>query len=99
MWILTAAIFTQNDSRGSETRTRQYAERALFAQRLVTWPVTLRQSGSVLDHVIEHVNVFLSERRLAKAELPSPPHSTAVAPLCSPPEGPRWTSPVHKSGF
>jgi len=79
MWILTAAIFTQNDSRGSETRTRQYAERALFAQRLVTWPVTLRQSGSVLDHVIEHVNVFLSERRLAKAELPSPPHSTAVA--------------------
>jgi len=28
----------------------------------------------------------LSERRLAKAEPPSPPHLTAVAPLCSPPE-------------
>ena len=58
MWILTAAIFTQNDSRGSETRTRQYAERALFAQRLVTWPVTLRQSRSVLDREIERADVF-----------------------------------------
>ena len=30
----------------------------LFAQRLQTWPVPLRQSGSVLDIVIEHADVF-----------------------------------------
>ena len=30
----------------------------LFAQRLVTWPVTLRQSGSIWDRVIERAEVF-----------------------------------------
>jgi hypothetical protein len=62
MCILTAAFFTRNDSRVSKTRTRQYAERAcaifLFAQRLLTGPVTLRQSGSVLDLAIEHADVI-----------------------------------------
>ena len=29
----------------------------LFAQRLVTWPVTLRQSGSIWDRVIERADV------------------------------------------
>ena len=57
MCMLAAAIFTRNDSRVSKSRTRQYAERALFAQRLKTGPVTLRQSGSVLDRVIEHADV------------------------------------------
>ena len=74
----------------------------LFAQRLQTGPVTLRQSGSVVDLVIEHAEVFTlreATRHVAKAEPPSPPHLTAMAPLYSPPEGPRWTSPVHKSGI
>ena len=31
----------------------------LFAQRLVTWPVTLRQSGSIWDRVIERADVFI----------------------------------------
>ena len=31
----------------------------LFAQRLVTWPVTLRQSGSIWDRVIERAEVLV----------------------------------------
>jgi len=58
MCILTAAIFTRNDSRGSETRTRQYAERAICTAYLQTGPVPLRQSGFVLDLVIAHADVF-----------------------------------------
>jgi len=60
MCMLAAAIFAQNDSRVSKLRTRQYAERAIcsFAQRLQTGPVPLRQSGSVLDLVIAHADVF-----------------------------------------
>ena len=59
MCTLTAAFFTRNDSRVSEMRTRQYAAHVLFAQRLVTWPVTLRQSGSIWDRVIERADVFI----------------------------------------
>ena len=62
MCILTAAICTQNESRGSKARTRQYAESVLFAQRLQTWPVTSRQSGFVLDRVIKHADVFILRR-------------------------------------
>ena len=57
MCILTAAFFTRNDSRVSKTRTRWYAERAICTAP-PDWAVTLRQSGSVLDIVIEHADVF-----------------------------------------
>jgi len=60
----------------------------LFAQRLLAGPVPLRQNGSVLDLVIAHADAFTlreATRQRPKAELPSPPHSTAVAPhgLCT----------------
>jgi len=59
MCTLTAAAFTRNDSRGSLSR-RLGTPHVLFAQRLQTGPVPLRQSGSVLvlDLVIAHADVF-----------------------------------------
>jgi hypothetical protein len=57
MCTLTAAVFTRNDSRGSLSR-RLGTPHVLFAQRLQTGPVPLRQSGSVLDLVIAHADVY-----------------------------------------
>jgi len=48
-----------------KARTRQYVERVLFAQRLQTGPVTLRQSGSVLDRVLSMPMCSLSDGQLA----------------------------------
>jgi len=56
MCTLTAAVFTRNDSRGSLSR-RLGTPHVRFAQRLQTGPVHLRQSGSVLDLVLAHVDV------------------------------------------
>jgi len=58
--MLAAAIFTRNDSRVSIFPRRGLASEpnVLFAQRLQTRPVPLRQSGSVLDLVIAHADVF-----------------------------------------
>ena len=55
--LLTAAVFTRNDSTGSLSR-RPGTPHVLFAQRLLAGPVPLRQSGSVLDLVIAHAEVF-----------------------------------------
>ena len=73
MCILTAAIFTRKDSLFSKTRTRHYAERALFlfAQRLQTEPVPLRQSGSVLDLAIEHADVITLREATRQSGAPS----------------------------
>ena len=38
----------------------------VFAQRLQTGPVTLRQSGSVLDPEIEHADVFVTLREASR---------------------------------
>ena len=57
MCTLTAAVFTWNDSTGSLSRGLASTPNVLFAQRLQTGPVPLRQSGSVLDLVIAHADV------------------------------------------
>ena len=41
----------------------------LFAQRLVTWPVTLRQSGSIWDRVIAHADVFILRESTRQSEV------------------------------
>ena len=58
--MLAAAIFARNDSRVSIFPRRGLASEpnVLFAQRLQTGPVPLRQSGYVLDLVIAHADVF-----------------------------------------
>ena len=53
MCILTIA-FLRGTTPGSPRRGLAITTNVLFAQRLQTGPMTLRQSGSVLDLVIEH---------------------------------------------
>ena len=58
MCLLTAA-FLRGTTPGSLSRgLASTSNVVLFAQRLQTGPVPLRQSGSVLDLVIAHADVF-----------------------------------------
>ena len=67
---------------GSPRRGLVITLNVLFAQRLQTGPVTLRQSESVLDLVIERMpTCSLSEGPLFKAEPSSLPHSMAVTEI------------------
>ena len=54
--MLAAAIFMRTP--GFPRRGLASEQNVLFAQRLQTGPVPLRQSGSVLDLVIAHADVF-----------------------------------------
>ena len=51
--------FVRGTTPGSLSRGLASTPNVLFAQRLVTWPVTLRQSGSIWDRVIERADVFI----------------------------------------
>ena len=87
MSILTAA-FLRGTTPGSLSRGRASTPNVLFAQRLQTGPVPLRQSGSVLDLVIAYADVFtLREATRQSGASIAAAFDGCAAPLCSPPEG------------
>ena len=72
----------------------------LFAQRLQTGPVPLRQSGSVLDLVIAYADVFtLREATRQSGASISAAFDGCGSTLFAPGRSARWASPVHKVAY